>query len=51
LANWRIQTAHDARVELLDRKGVNRRFPSMPVDDIDVAAFPPTTATWTRTAC
>lgn len=39
MANWRVQTAHDARVELLDRKGVKHRFPSMRVDDIDVAAF------------
>jgi FAD-dependent oxidoreductase domain-containing protein 1 len=23
IANWQVQTAHDARVELLDRKGVN----------------------------
>jgi hypothetical protein len=28
IANWRVQTAHDARVELLDRKGVQHRFPS-----------------------
>ena len=35
MANWRIQTAHDARIELLDRKGVKHRFPSMRVDDID----------------
>ena len=41
MANWRIQTAHDARVELLDRKGVKHRFPSMRVDDIDIAAFSP----------
>src|SRR5689334_9142816 len=41
IANWRIQTAHDARVELLDRKGVKHRFPSMRVDDIDIAAFSP----------
>jgi FAD-dependent oxidoreductase domain-containing protein 1 len=34
IANWRVQTAHDARVELLDRKGVKHRFPSMRVDDI-----------------
>jgi FAD-dependent oxidoreductase domain-containing protein 1 len=40
-ANWRVQTAHDARVELLDRKGVKHRFPSMRVDDIDIAAFSP----------
>jgi FAD-dependent oxidoreductase domain-containing protein 1 len=41
IANWRVQTAHDARVELLDRKGVKHRFPSMRVDDIDIAAFSP----------
>jgi glycine/D-amino acid oxidase-like deaminating enzyme len=41
IGNWRIQTAHDARVELLDRKGVKHRFPSMRVDDIAIAAFSP----------
>ena len=41
IGNWRIQIAHDARVELLDRKGVKHRFPSMRVDDIDIAAFSP----------
>jgi glycine/D-amino acid oxidase-like deaminating enzyme len=41
MANWRVQTAHDARVELLDRKGVKHRFPSMRVEDIDIAAYPP----------
>src|SRR3954453_9966693 len=41
IANWRIQTAHDALVELLDRKGVKHRFPSMRVDDVDIAAFSP----------
>ena len=41
MANWRVQTAHGARVELLDRKGVKHRFPSMRVDDIDAAAFSP----------
>lgn len=41
IANWRVQTAHDARVELLDRKGVRHRFPSMRVDDIDIAAYSP----------
>ena len=41
IGNWRIQTTHDARVELLDRKGVKHRFPSMRVDDIDIAAFSP----------
>ena len=41
IGNWRIQTAHDARVELLDRKGIKHRFPSMRVDDIDIAAFSP----------
>src|SRR3954466_6906890 len=50
IANWRVQTAHDARVELLDRKGVKHRFPSMRVVDIDIAAFRPTAATWIRTA-
>src|SRR5262252_7417355 len=30
--NWQIQIAHDARVELLDRRGVKHRFPSMRVD-------------------
>jgi FAD-dependent oxidoreductase domain-containing protein 1 len=41
MANWRVQTAHDARVELLDRKGVKHRFPSMRVEDIDIAAYSP----------
>ncbi|HEX3952318.1 MAG TPA: FAD-dependent oxidoreductase [Stellaceae bacterium] len=41
MANWRIQTANDARIELLDRKGVKQRFPSMRVSDIDAAAFSP----------
>ena len=41
MANWRVQTANGARVELLDRKGVKHRFPSMRVDDIDIAAFSP----------
>jgi glycine/D-amino acid oxidase-like deaminating enzyme len=41
MANWRVQTAHDARVELLDRKGVKHRFPSMRTDDIDIAAYSP----------
>ena len=41
IANWRVQTAHEARVELLDRKGVKHRFPSMRVDDIDIAAYSP----------
>ena len=41
IANWRVQTAHDARVELLDRKGVKHRFPSMRVEDIDIAAYSP----------
>ena len=41
IANWRVQTAHDARVELLDRKGVKHRFPSMRIDDVDIAAFSP----------
>lgn len=41
MANWRVQTAHDARIELLDRKGVKHRFPSMRGDDIDIAAYSP----------
>jgi FAD-dependent oxidoreductase domain-containing protein 1 len=41
MANWRVQTAHGARVELIDRKGVKHRFPSMGVDDIDIAAYSP----------
>src|SRR5271155_1259411 len=41
MANWRVQTAHDARVELLDRKGVKHRFPSMRVEDLDIAAYSP----------
>ena len=41
MANWRVQTAHDVRVELLDRKGVKHRFPSMRVDDLDIAAYSP----------
>jgi len=41
MANWRVQTAHDVRVELLDRKGVKHRFPSMAVDDLDIAAYSP----------
>lgn len=40
--NWKIQTAHGAHVELLDRKGVAARFPSLNVDDIDAAAWSPT---------
>lgn len=41
MASWRVQTAHDARVELLDRQGVKHRFRSMRVDDIDIAAYSP----------
>ena len=41
MANWRVQTAHDARIELLDRKGIKHRFPSMRVDDVDIAAYSP----------
>jgi FAD-dependent oxidoreductase domain-containing protein 1 len=41
MANWRVQTAHDARIELLDRKGVKHRFPSMRVEDLDIAAYSP----------
>jgi len=41
MASWRVQTAHDARIELLDRKGVKHRFPSMRTDDLDIAAYSP----------
>jgi FAD-dependent oxidoreductase domain-containing protein 1 len=41
MANWRVQTAHDARIELLDRKGVKQRFPSLRVSDLDIAAYSP----------
>jgi FAD-dependent oxidoreductase domain-containing protein 1 len=41
MANWRVQIAHDARIELLDRQGVKHRFPSMRVADIDIAAYSP----------
>ena len=41
MANWRVQSAHGVRVELLDRGGVQHRFPSMRVEDIDIAAFSP----------
>ena len=42
LHNWKIQTRHGAHVELLDRQGLHTRFPSLAVDDIDVAAWSPT---------
>jgi FAD-dependent oxidoreductase domain-containing protein 1 len=51
IANWRIQTAHDVHVELLDRKGVKHRFPSIGSTISTSPHFRPTTATWTRTAC
>ena len=34
-----------------DRKGVQHRFPSMRVEDIDIAAIRPMTGSWTRIAC
>jgi len=40
--NWKIQVSHGAHVELLDRRGVAARFPSLAVDDIDAAAWSPT---------
>lgn len=40
--NWKIQVSNGAHVELLDRKGVKARFPSLNVDDIDAAAWSPT---------
>jgi glycine/D-amino acid oxidase-like deaminating enzyme len=40
-ANWRTQTALGARVELLDRAGLARRFPSMNVTDLAAGAWSP----------
>jgi glycine/D-amino acid oxidase-like deaminating enzyme len=40
-ANWRTQTALGARVELLDRAGLARRFPSMNVADLAAGAWSP----------
>lgn len=40
-ANWRIQTGEGANVLLLDREGIRERFPSLVVDDLDIAAFSP----------
>ncbi|MBI4184469.1 MAG: FAD-binding oxidoreductase [Proteobacteria bacterium] len=41
IANWEVQAANGARVELLDRKGLKHRFPSLTVEDIDAAVFSP----------
>jgi glycine/D-amino acid oxidase-like deaminating enzyme len=40
-ANWRTQTALGARVELLDRAGLARQFPSMHVADLAAGAWSP----------
>lgn len=40
-ANQAIQAAEGARVLLLDRDEVRARFPSLTVDDVDIAAFSP----------
>lgn len=40
-ANWRTQTALGARVELLDRAALARRFPSMNVADLAAGAWSP----------
>ncbi|MBI4183032.1 MAG: FAD-binding oxidoreductase [Proteobacteria bacterium] len=40
-ANWRTQTALGARVELLDAAALKRRFPSLRVDDVALAALSP----------
>lgn len=40
-ANWRTQTALGARVELLDRAGLARQFPSMNVADLAAGAWSP----------
>ncbi|MCP5153029.1 MAG: FAD-binding oxidoreductase [Ectothiorhodospiraceae bacterium] len=37
----RVQTAEGARVLLLDRAGLRDRFPSLVVDDVEVAAWSP----------
>ncbi|MEX2643667.1 MAG: FAD-dependent oxidoreductase [Acetobacterales bacterium] len=39
--NWKIQAANGARVELLDRKGLQHRWPSMNVEDLDAGVFSP----------
>jgi FAD-dependent oxidoreductase domain-containing protein 1 len=40
-ANWRTQSALGARVELLDRAGLERRFPSMNASDLGGGAHSP----------
>ncbi len=40
-ANWRAQTALGARVEILDRAGLARQFPSMNVTDLAAGAWSP----------
>jgi glycine/D-amino acid oxidase-like deaminating enzyme len=40
-ANWRTQIALGARVELLDRDALARRFPSMNVSDLAAGAWSP----------
>jgi FAD-dependent oxidoreductase domain-containing protein 1 len=39
--SWRAQTALGARVELLDRAGLSRQFPSMNVADLAAGAWSP----------
>lgn len=39
--NWKIHAANGVRVEFLERNGLKRRFPSLSVDDVDVAIHSP----------
>lgn len=39
--NWKIHAANGVRIELLERSGLKRRFPSLSVDDVDVAIHSP----------
>jgi hypothetical protein len=51
IANWRVQIAHGARVELLDRKGVKHRFPRCASTISTSRRFRPMTDTLIRTVC
>jgi glycine/D-amino acid oxidase-like deaminating enzyme len=39
--NWKLQTELGARVDLLDRDGIKRRFPSIRCDDLDGGVHSP----------
>jgi glycine/D-amino acid oxidase-like deaminating enzyme len=41
IENWKIHAANGVRVEILDRNGVKKRFPSLSVDDVDAAIYSP----------